>query len=145
MSIEPASAATSSGRDPALVVFDGVCHLCSGWVQFLLKRDPSGRFRFASMQSVPGRALLAAHGIDPDDPASFLLIEDGRAFTDSDAILRVLRRLGGAWRAAALLGLVPAAGRDPVYRWIARHRYRIFGRRRSCWLPDPEVSTRFLD
>lgn len=128
----------------AIVVFDGVCHLCSGWVRFLLQRDRVGRFRFASMQSEVGRGLLAAHGLDPDDPVSFLLLDAGRARTDSDAILRVLDLVGGPWRLAAVLRVIPAVLRDPLYRWIARHRYRLFGRRELCWMPSPEWEGRFL-
>ena len=129
----------------AIVVFDGICHLCSGWVRFLLRRDRRGQFRFASMQSATGRGLLQAHGVDPDDPASFLLLESGIARTDSDAILRVLDRLGGPWRAARVLRIVPRVLRDPLYRWIARHRYRLFGRRELCWMPSPEYAARFID
>lgn len=130
---------------PSIIVFDGVCHLCNGWVRFLLRHDRRARFRFASMQSGAGRGLLAAHGIDPDDPASFLLLEAGIARTDSDAILRVLAALGWPWRAAALLRIVPSALRDPVYRWIARNRYRLFGRRDACSMPSPETAARFVD
>jgi predicted DCC family thiol-disulfide oxidoreductase YuxK len=129
----------------SIIVFDGVCHLCNGWVRFLLRHDRRARFRFASMQSDAGRGLLVAHGIDPDDPASFLLLEAGIARTDSDAILRVLATLGGPWRAAALLRILPSALRDPVYRWVARHRYRLFGRRDACSMPSPETAARFLD
>lgn len=128
-----------------IVVFDGVCHLRSGWVQFLLRRDRVGRLRFASMQSDRGRRLLAAHGIDPDDPVSFLLLDAGEPRTDSDAILRVLDLLGGPWRLARMLRVVPRGLRDPLYRWIARHRYRVFGRREVCWMPTPETAARFLD
>ena len=137
---------TEVGNDgKAIVVFDGICHLCSGWVRFLLRRDRRGQFRFASMQSVTGRGLLQAHGVDPDDPASFLLLESGVARTDSDAILRVLELLGGPWRAVRVLRSVPRALRDPLYRWIARHRYRLFGRRDICWMPSPEYAGRFID
>lgn len=129
----------------AIVVFDGVCHLCSGWVRFLLARDRGGRLRFASMQSATGRNLLQAHGVDPDDPVSFLLLDAGQPWTDSDAILRVLDLLGGPWRALRVLRVIPRTLRDPLYRWIARHRYRLFGRRAVCWMPSPETSARFLD
>jgi predicted DCC family thiol-disulfide oxidoreductase YuxK len=128
----------------AIIVFDGVCHLCSAWVQFLLVRDCRAQFRFASLQSPRGRALLSGHGLDPDDPASFLLLDSGVAWTDSEAILRVLARLGGIWRTAAVLHWVPRALRDWLYRWLARHRYRLFGRRTQCWMPRPEDARRFL-
>ncbi|MGE8227690.1 MAG: thiol-disulfide oxidoreductase DCC family protein, partial [Stenotrophomonas sp.] len=84
--------------EPAVIVFDGVCALCSRWVRFLLRFDRAGRYRFAAMQGGQGRALLAAHGLDPDDPLSFLLVAEGVAYTDTDAILRVVTGLGGAWR-----------------------------------------------
>lgn len=139
----PAAVVVSPGT--AIVVFDGVCHLCSGWVRFLLRRDRARQFRFAAMQSVAGRALLAAHGLDPDDPVSFLLVTEQRALTDSDAILAVLRRLGGLWRITGVLRLLPRFVRDPLYRLIARHRYRLFGRREQCWLPNAEHRDRFLE
>lgn len=128
----------------AVIVFDGVCALCSGWVEFLLKRDRRQRYRFAAMQTPAGRELLQANGLDPDDPLSFLLIEGDAARTDSDAIVAVLTGLGGAWRAAAALRLLPRAVRDPAYRWLARNRYRWFGRKAVCYLPPVEQAHRFL-
>lgn len=129
---------------PATVVFDGVCVLCSGWVRFLLKRDPARRFRFAAMQSNTGRALLTRHGIDPDDPVTFLLVDEGGAFTDSTAVLRIVMRLGGVWRLAGAFYAVPRALRDGLYRFVARRRYRWFGKRESCFVPTPETRDRFL-
>ena len=133
----------------AIIVFDGVCALCNGWVRFLLQHDRRARYRFAAMQVETGRALLAAHGLDPDDPASFLLIEHDRGpaprvSTDTVAIRRVLAGLGGAWRLALLSVLVPPFLRDPLYRFVARHRYRWFGRHEACRLPDPAQAHRFL-
>ncbi|HJR74822.1 MAG TPA: thiol-disulfide oxidoreductase DCC family protein [Luteimonas sp.] len=128
----------------AVIVFDGVCALCSGWVGFLLKHDRRQRYRFAAMQTSAGKRLLQAHGLDPDDPLSFLLVEDGVARTDSDAIVAVLTGLGGVWRAASVFRFVPRALRDPAYRWLARNRYRWFGKKASCYLPTPEQSHRFL-
>ncbi len=133
-----------SRRAGSIIVFDGVCHLCSGWVRFLLRRDRAGRYRFAAMQTPAGRGLLVDNGLDPDDPVSFLLLDDGRVRTDSDAIIAVLASLGGAWRMVNALRLVPVLLRDPVYRLLARHRYRVFGRSSQCWLPDPEDADRFL-
>jgi len=130
-----------SGNGP-VVVFDGICVLCNGWVRFLLKRD-RGRYRFAAMQSESGRALLFAHGLDADDPASFLLVDNGVAWTDTDAIRRVLSGLGGAWKIAALIGLVPRFLRDSLYRTIARNRYRWFGTT-ACTIPDEAQRSRFL-
>ena len=129
----------------SVIVFDGVCVLCSRWVGFVLKRDRIGHFKFAAMQTPPGRDLLTRHGIDPDDPLSFLLLENGRGYTDTDAIVRILRSFGVRWRFVALLmSIVPRFIRDPLYRWIARHRYRLFGQRPSCLLPSADVADRFL-
>ena len=133
----------------AVIVFDGVCVLCNGWVGFLLRHDLRGRYRYAAMQSDAGRELLASHALDPDDPASFLLVEHDvgaqpRISTGSDAIRRVLAGLGGAWRAAHVLALLPRVLRDAAYRWLARNRYRWFGRHEACSMPAPEHRNRFL-
>ncbi|WP_228884030.1 thiol-disulfide oxidoreductase DCC family protein [Stenotrophomonas rhizophila] len=129
----------------AVIVFDGVCALCSRWVRFLLRFDTHGRYRFAAMQGTHGRALLQAQGLDPEDPSSFLLLEQGRAWTDTDAILRVLVGLGGAWRLLRVLGWLPRRLRDRAYRALARNRYRWFGRHDTCFLPTAEQAARFLD
>jgi predicted DCC family thiol-disulfide oxidoreductase YuxK len=128
-----------------VIVFDGVCVLCSRWVDFVLRRDRDGRYKFAAMQTTSGRNLLIAHGIDPDDPLSFLLLEGGAGYTDTDAIARILRTFGRGWRLVALLvSIVPRFIRDPLYRWIARHRYRLFGRRATCVVPTADIADRFL-
>jgi len=129
----------------AVIVFDGVCALCSRWVRFLLRFDQRGRYRFAAMQGAQGRALLQQHGLDPDDPLSFLLVEQGRAWSDTDAIVRVLAGLGGVWKLAHVLWVVPRAWRDRAYRALARNRYRWFGRHEQCFLPTPAQAARFLD
>jgi predicted DCC family thiol-disulfide oxidoreductase YuxK len=133
----------------AVIVFDGVCVLCNRWVRFLLPRDRRQRYRFAPMQGEIGRSLLAEHGLDPDDPLSFLLIEHDRSplprvSTDSLAVLRVVAGLGGAWHLASIARVVPRALRDPAYRLIARNRYRWFGRHEVCTVPDSEDARRFL-
>lgn len=128
-----------------VIVFDGVCVLCSAWVGFLLRHDRTRRYRLASMQSETGRNLLRQQGLDPDDPASLLLLESGRAFTDSEAIVRVLEGLGGAWRVARVLRTLPVGWRDRAYRIIARNRYRWFGRHDVCLIPPPDQRGRFLD
>lgn len=136
---------TPASRGEAVIVFDGVCALCSRWVRFLLRFDRSGRYRFAAMQGAHGRALLQQHGLDPDDPLSFLLLDNGQAWTDTDAILRVLHGLGGAWRLSGVLRLLPGRWRDTAYRALARNRYRWFGRHDRCYLPAPDQAARFLE
>lgn len=129
-----------------IIVFDGVCVLCSRWVRFLLKHDGRQRYRFASMQSDAGHALLRDNGLDPLAPQSLLVLDAGRNFTDSDAIVRVLKSLDAnrwTWLANAIL-MVPRVVRDPLYRFIARHRYRLFGRRQDCLVPTPEHGDRFI-
>ncbi|MBR0345820.1 MAG: thiol-disulfide oxidoreductase DCC family protein [Rudaea sp.] len=131
--------------DNPVLVFDGVCVLCNRSVQFVLRHDRARRFRFATNESASGRALMIRHGLDPAAPVSVLLVEDGRAHVESAAVVRVLAGFGGGWRiAAATLHLVPTAIRDHAYRYVARHRYRWFGRREVCWLPDPRDAGRFL-
>lgn len=130
--------------DGKILVFDGVCVLCSRGVAFVLKRDRRRQFRFAALQSPAGRALLGAHGLDPDDPVSFLLLEDGIGHTDSEAMIRVLAQLGGPWRLAGLLRGIPRRWRDRAYRWIARNRYRWFGRRERCLVPPLDATDRFI-
>jgi predicted DCC family thiol-disulfide oxidoreductase YuxK len=128
-----------------IVVFDGVCVLCSHWVGFVLRHDRHGLYKFAAMQTTIGRKLLAEHGLDPDDPTSFLLFEQGRSYTDTDAIVRVLKSFGGAWKiASALIAFVPRFMRDPMYRWTARNRYRLFGRHDLCIVPTAHSADRFL-
>lgn len=129
----------------SIIVFDGVCVLCSRWVDFVLRRDRHGRYKFAAMQTDRGRQLLVEHGIDPDDPLSFLLLEGEQGYTDTDAIVRILRSFGPGWRfLAQCLAIVPRFIRDRSYRWVARHRYRMFGRRAACRVPSTDIADRFL-
>jgi predicted DCC family thiol-disulfide oxidoreductase YuxK len=129
----------------SIIVFDGVCVLCSRWVDFVLRHDRRARYRFAAMQTASGRDLLLQHGIDPEDPLSFLLLEGKRRYTDTDAIVRILRSFGSGWKFVALLvAVVPRFIRDPLYRWVARHRYRMFGRRAACRVPTADLADRFL-
>lgn len=128
-----------------IIVFDGVCVLCSGWINFVLKRDRRRQFFFAAMQSEAGRTLLVQHGLDADDPASFLLLDRGVAYADSAAIIRLLRHFSLPWRMlAGALTLVPRSWRDAGYRTVARNRYRWFGRFDACGIPAPENAHRFL-
>ena len=133
-----------SEAERPVVVFDALCLLCSANARFILKHDRHRRFRLASMQSEAGAALYRRFGIDPADPETLILVEGERALRDSEAVLAIWSGLGWPWRAAALVRIVPAALRDPLYRWVARNRYRWFGRRETCWLPGPELADRFL-
>ena len=128
-----------------VVLFDGVCNLCNGSVQWIIARDPAAFFHFAPLQSDAARRLLAEVGraAPVGDPETILLVEHGRVFERSTAALRIARRLRGPARWLAAFLIVPAPIRDACYRFIARHRYRWFGRREECRLPTPELSSRF--
>jgi predicted DCC family thiol-disulfide oxidoreductase YuxK len=133
-----------AGIENGLVVFDGVCVLCSGWVQFILKRDAEGLFAFASVQGVAGSAIAEQLGIDPRDPATNAVVLDGFAYFKSDSALAVFGRLPG-WRWTRILRVFPRTLRDWVYDRIARNRYALFGRTSSCMLPNSDQRSRFLD
>ena len=115
-------------------------------VGFVLRRDLHGQYKFAAMQTPIGaRSANRLTGVDPDDPLSFLLLEGAAGYTDTDAIIRVLRSFGRGWKLLALLvSIVPRFIRDPLYRWGARHRYQFFGKRLTCIVPAPDVADRFL-
>lgn len=127
-----------------IIVFDAECVLCSANAQFILTNDRSGHFRLASMQGEAGAALYRAFGIDPANPETLIVVTDGRALRNSDALLAIWSGLGWPWRALAALRIVPRFVRDPACRFVARNRYRLFGKRDSCWLPAPEYANRIL-
>ena len=127
-----------------ILVFDGVCNLCGGFVRFLLKRDRQAGIRFATTQSDYGATCMRQAGLDPDDPASILLVMNNKTLIQSDAVLSVVASLGGVWRLASIGRLVPRPLRDRVYRWVACNRYRWFGRASHCAVPDPAWRDRLL-
>lgn len=127
-----------------IILFDAECVLCSANARFVLKHDARAYFRLASMQGEVGAAICRRHGMDPRDPSSMLVVEGDRVREDSDAVLSIYEGLGWPWRLIGALRIVPAFLRDPVYRWVARNRYRIFGKRATCWLPPPEYRDRLL-
>lgn len=127
-----------------IILFDAECVLCSASAQFVLRHDKVRRFRLASMQGAVGAALYRAHGLDPADPVSMLVVEGDRVRQDSDAVLSIYEGLGFPWRLMTVFRIVPPFVRDGVYRWIARNRYRIFGRRDTCWMPTAADKDRVL-
>ena len=135
----------NSHEDHAIILFDGVCNLCSSSVQQVLKHDPEGYFHFASLQGEAGQALLKQYQLPLNELNSFVLIENGNAFTRSTAALKVARKLGGIYQLLTPFILVPYPIRDAVYNLIARNRYKWFGKKEACWLPKPEWKKRFLD
>ena len=127
-----------------IFLFDGVCNLCNGFVQFIIKRDPKGKFKFASLQSESGQALLKKIGLPPHDLDSLVLIAGDNYFLKSSAGLRILKELGGFWKLFYILIIFPKGLRDFVYDGIAKTRYRIFGKRDTCMIPTPDMKERFL-
>jgi len=128
----------------SVILFDGVCNLCNGGVQFVVARDPSGRFHFAPLQSAAASRLIASSGVT-SLPDSIVLVEEGKVWTRSTAVLRIARRLKFPWPAAYAMIIVPRPLRDWIYNLVARNRYRWFGKREVCMVPTPALRARFLD
>ncbi|MED0677204.1 thiol-disulfide oxidoreductase DCC family protein [Aneurinibacillus thermoaerophilus] len=127
-----------------ILLFDGVCNLCNQAVKFIIPRDPQRNFRFASLQSNTGQRLLQQYGLPSDTLNSVILLDNGKAYTKSSAALRVARKLGGIWSLLYVFIMVPRPLRDIIYNWVARNRYRWFGKRETCMLPPPDIGERFL-
>ncbi len=127
-----------------IVLFDGVCNLCNGSVQWLIAHDPLSKLRFASLQSDFGQNILKKNNLHTVDFNSFILVEGEKIWFKSDAALRVVGHLGGAWAWLRILQIVPTFIRNFFYDIIAKNRYRWFGKQESCWLPTPELRARFL-
>lgn len=135
----------SAHLEPAVIYFDGVCGLCSRLVDFVIRRDPEGRFRFAALQSPRGEAILRMTGLPAGSLESVIVEDGGRLYERSDAVLRVWRRLGFPWSLLAVGVIVPRPLRDALYGFVARRRYGWFGKRDACRVPTPAERERFLD
>lgn len=133
-----------SKPDHPILLFDGVCNLCNGTVQWVIEHDPGAKFRFASLQSETGQQLLQAHHLPTGELNTVVLVDGGKAYTRSDVPLRIVGKLGGLWPILQAFYIVPRPLRNAVYDWIARNRYRWFGKKEACWLPTPELKERFL-
>jgi predicted DCC family thiol-disulfide oxidoreductase YuxK len=127
-----------------VIVFDAECILCSANAQFVLRHDRSRRFRLASMQNEFGAGLYRRFGIDPSDPDTLIVVDGEMCLRDSDAVLAIYSGLGWPWKVISVFRWIPRGLRDPLYRFVARNRYRIFGRRATCWVPSPEYLDRVL-
>lgn len=131
-------------NDKPVILFDGVCNLCSGSVQFILKRDKQEKFLFSSLQSVYGQKILDKYHLPSDNFNSFILYQDGKIYSRSTAALKIFQQLKG-WSWVKVLWIIPNFLRDAVYNIIASNRYKWFGKKEECWLPSPELKARFLD
>ncbi|TGQ51450.1 DUF393 domain-containing protein [Mesorhizobium sp. M1C.F.Ca.ET.193.01.1.1] len=134
----------ASDADRPLIVFDGVCVFCSGFVQMIVKLDRAKRFRFATAQSPFGEALFRKYGLPTDNYETNLAVIDGDAFTKLDSFVAVMAALGWPWRAARLLLVLPRPLRDWLYDRVARNRYALFGRKDSCEIPSAELRQRLI-
>ena len=134
-----------AGVDKPIILFDGICNLCQGSVQFVLKHDKKRQFLFASLQSTIATELISSYQNTSPRTDSFVLVENGKMYTRSTAALRVCRRLNGWLPLLYGLIIIPRFIRDVVYDLVARNRYKWFGKLNECWVPTPELSARFLD
>jgi len=132
----------------SVILFDGVCNLCCGWIRFLIRRDKKAAFTFVSIQSDAGKTLLETTNIKADslttsDLDTIVYIKNNQALIESEAVVEILTDLGGIWKIFGVLRLIPLSLRDKIYRYIAAKRYQLFGKRTSCFLPTPEDEKRF--
>jgi predicted DCC family thiol-disulfide oxidoreductase YuxK len=127
-----------------IILFDGVCNLCDGFVQFVIRHDAAGQFRFTSLQSPVGAEILEKHHIATQQLSSIVLSVGDSYYTRSDAALQILRRLSAPWKWMGLFLVLPRFSRDAVYDFIAKNRYRWFGQKDACMIPTPELRERFL-
>ena len=128
-----------------IILFDGVCNFCNGSINFVITQDKKDVFRFAPLQSPTGQKLLVQYQVGKIDFESFVLIQDGKAYQKSTAALKVLNQLPWYWKALQVFWIIPAFLRNTIYDFIARNRYKWFGKNEKCMIPTPEVRNRFLD
>jgi predicted DCC family thiol-disulfide oxidoreductase YuxK len=128
-----------------VVIFDGICNLCSWGVKFIIRRDFRNKFLFAPIQSKIGSRLLLNHGIQTENIESFLLIKDGKQYTKSDAVLEIVSEFRPGWKFFLIFRCIPKSMRDFAYGVIAKNRYRWFGKKDQCMIPSPEMQVRFLE
>ncbi len=128
-----------------VILFDGVCNLCSGVVQFIIKRDPKNTFQFASLQSDFGNSVLQKFNLPAVAFNSFILYRNGKIYTKSTGALLVAKELSGAWPLLSIFIIVPSFIRNGIYDIIARNRYKWFGKKEACWIPSPILKLKFLD
>ncbi|HBR55402.1 MAG TPA: thiol-disulfide oxidoreductase [Flavobacteriaceae bacterium] len=127
-----------------IILFDGVCNLCNNSVTFVIKRDTKDVFRFTALQEEPGQTLIKKHGIDPAETDSIILVSGDKAYTKSTAALKIACHLGGGYPLLYAFMIVPKFIRNWVYDYVAKNRYRWYGKKESCMIPTPELRSKFL-
>jgi predicted DCC family thiol-disulfide oxidoreductase YuxK len=128
----------------SIILFDGVCNLCNGAVNFVIKRDPGNVFKFAHLQEKQGALLLKTHTIDLQKLDSIVLIENEKVYIKSSAALRIARKMSNLWPLFFVLLIIPKFIRDGVYDFIAKNRYKWFGKKEQCMIPTPGLKEKFL-
>ena len=131
--------------DEKIVVFDGVCNFCNYWINFAVKRDRRKKLKFTTLQGETAKKLLPQFNINPTSLSSVIFIDKGKAYTQSSASIRICKYMNGGWKLFYGLIIVPKFIRDVIYNWIARNRYKWFGKKDSCMVPTAELRERFLD
>jgi len=135
----------NKNENKKIVLFDGVCNLCSKSVQFILKRDKKNQFLFGSLQGKTGQDYLRKFNLPANTFNSFMLVEDDTLYARSAAALRMLKHLGGGWSLLYAFIIVPKFIRDAIYNLVAKNRYKWFGKKDECWIPTPALKAKFLD
>ena len=142
--LRPASEPNGDAVRTPLILFDGVCNLCNGWVRFIIRHDPNGTFRFAAQQTPTGQGIIRDYMSNASPLPSVILIDDNAIYAESDAILQILGRLAPPWSWISLLRIIPRRVRDACYHFVARHRYQWFGRTDVCPVPSADIRSRFI-
>lgn len=128
-----------------VIFFDGVCNLCNHSVNTIIDFDPKGKFQFASLQSEFAKKTLDVHFTNSLQPDSIVLLKKGKVYTKSSAALQIARDMSGLWKLMFVFWLVPAPLRNAVYDFVAKYRYKWFGKQDACRVPTPEIRSRFID
>lgn len=128
-----------------IILFDGVCHLCNGMVQFIIQHDPDVVFRFAPLQSAYGQRQMNSFGLGGQDLDSLVLLDNGQVFLKSDAVIGIAAYLNRPWFLIHFGRILPRSIRDKAYDILATHRYRWFGRKPTCMMPSLDIRARFLE
>jgi len=130
--------------EKSIILFDGVCNLCNGFVNFLIARDSKNQFLFGSLQSPQATEILTRFNAPTTEMTTVILTENGQLYSRSTAVLKIFRKMGGLWPLLYAFIIIPPFIRDPIYHLIAKNRYRMFGRKDACMIPTPALKAKFL-
>lgn len=140
----PSTRNQNNVTDQSIILFDGVCNLCNGFVNFLIPRDKENRFQFGSLQSDKVKELLKQYHYSADDISTVLLLENRQLYSQSTAVLKIAKKMSGGWSLLYAFMIIPKPVRDFIYSLIARNRYTLFGKKDACMMPTPEWKAKFI-